>query len=108
MALITVADLRSVLGTGSLYADSDLQTVVDAADNLVEGIVDAASYTAAPAELHEAALAIAVDIWQSRTAPGGQAVAVDFTPSPYRMGRTLLQRVMGLLGPHLAVGSMIG
>lgn len=46
----------------------------------------------------EAVTAIAVDVFQSRVAPGGQTEAVDFTPGPYRMGRSLLTRVSGLLG----------
>jgi hypothetical protein len=33
MALTTVAELRSALGVGTLYADSTLQSVCDAADN---------------------------------------------------------------------------
>jgi hypothetical protein len=49
-------------------------------------------------EVREAALAVAVDIWQSRVAPGGQIEGIDFTPGPYRLGRSLYSRVSGLLG----------
>ena len=35
MALTTVAELRTALGVGSLYADATLQEVVDAADNVL-------------------------------------------------------------------------
>ena len=59
-------------------------------------------------EVREAALAIAVDIFQSRVAPGGQTEAVDFTPGPYRLGRSLLTRVSGLLGRWMDTGSMVG
>jgi hypothetical protein len=59
-------------------------------------------------EVREAALAIAVDIFQSRVAPGGQTEAVDFTPGPYRMGRSLLSRVSGLLSRWVDTGSLIG
>ena len=59
-------------------------------------------------EVREAALAIAVDIFQSRVAPGGQIQAVDFTPGPYRLGRSLYTRVSGLLGRWLDTGSMVG
>ena len=56
----------------------------------------------------EAALTVAVDMWQNRLAPGGQPQAVDFTPSPYRMGRSTLQRVIFLLQPYLDVRGMVG
>jgi hypothetical protein len=59
-------------------------------------------------EVKEAALAIAVDIFQSRVAPGGQMEAVDFTPGPYRLGRSLITRVSGLLGRWMDTGSMVG
>jgi hypothetical protein len=66
-----------------------------------------AFYDAVP-EVREAALAIAVDIFQSRVAPGGQTEAIDFTPGPYRLGRSLISRVSGLLGRWLDPGSMVG
>jgi hypothetical protein len=66
-----------------------------------------AFYDAIP-EVREAALAIAVDIFQSRVAPGGQTEAIDFTPGPYRLGRSLITRVSGLLGRWLDPGSMVG
>ena len=59
-------------------------------------------------EIREAALAIAVDIWQSRVAPGGQITAVDFTPGPYRLGKSLYTRVSGLLARWIDTGSMVG
>jgi len=59
-------------------------------------------------EVREAALAIAVDVFQSRVAPGGQTEAIDFTPGPYRLGRSLLTRVSGLLGRWMDTGSMVG
>ena len=66
-----------------------------------------AFYDAIP-EVREAALAIAVDIFQSRVAPGGQTEAIDFTPGPYRLGRSLLTRVSGLLGRWMDTSSMVG
>ena len=59
-------------------------------------------------EIREAALAIAVDVFQSRVAPGGQTEAVDFTPGPYRLGASLKSRVSGLLGRWIDTGSMVG
>jgi hypothetical protein len=59
-------------------------------------------------EVREAALAIAVDIFQSRVAPGGQMQGIDFTPGPYRLGRSLFTRVSGLLGRWVETGSLVG
>ena len=49
---------------------------------------------------------VSVEIFQSRTAPGGQIEGVDFAPTPFRMGRSLYNRVSGLLGPLVDVGSI--
>jgi hypothetical protein len=65
-------------------------------------------YYANVPEVREAALAIAVDMWQSRVAPGGQLEAVDFTPGPYRLGRSLLSRVSGLLSRWIETASLVG
>jgi len=55
-----------------------------------------------------AALLISVDIWQSRQVSSTGGVSPDFTPSPYRMGNTLLARVRGLIAHALDPRSMIG
>jgi len=84
---------------------SDPQPVIPAAEVYLESARE--FYDNVP-EVREAALAIAVDIFQSRVAPGGQTEGVDFTPGPYRLGRSLLSRVSGLLGRWLEPGTMVG
>jgi len=59
-------------------------------------------------EVREAALAIAVDVFQSRQAPGGQINAIDFTPGPYRLGKSLFTRVSGLLARWVDTGTLVG
>ena len=192
MSTTTVAELRSALGVGTLYADSVLQSVCDAADdvllpflwtnvlpvsghsnngtagllyfndyvhdvfyigqaitvtgcgsafngsktinavneksieittthaaNVVKtfhpvnpyGQVAATNYTdySTKPAVQEASLMISIDIWQSRQAPSSGGVSIDgYTPSPYRMGNTLLARVRGLLAPYLDPRSMVG
>jgi len=191
MSLTTVAELRTALGVGSLYADAVLQEVCDAADNVllpflwnnytfnvghsntttegtlyfdqsikdvfyvgqtvtisgngaphngskaITGMSDKSityAVTGTPAEqprhtvapfgqvsvtatvdyttipaIQEASLMISIDIWQSRQAPSSGGVSIDgYTPSPYRMGNTLLARVRGLLAPYLSPNSMVG
>ena len=75
------------------------------------GMVTADTYldpSTVPA-IQEAALMISIDIWQSRQAPSSGGVSIDgYTPSPYRMGNTLLARVRGLLAPYLDPRSMVG
>jgi hypothetical protein len=192
MSLTTVAELRTALGVGTLYADAVLQEVCDAADNVLlpfiwanttplighsntattgtsyfdinvrdsfyvgqtvnisgsgskhngsktitavgdysivyaisgnnntpapyhpvnpYGTVAAETYLdpAAVPSIQEASLMIAIDIWQSRQAPSSGGVSIDgYTPSPYRMGNTLLARVRGLIAPYLDPRSMVG
>lgn len=186
MALVTVTELKSVLGVGSLYPDADLTQVCSAADAVVRSYLvnnnkQITHYTTAnnvgfvfTAEPHglevgesititgvstafnatftittvgymfvgfvltgtdflprqcnpygtlvgptqfvadnvpackEAALTIAVDMWTNRVAPGGQPQGVDFQPSPWRMGRSLMARVSGLLAPYMNTGGLVG
>ena len=58
--------------------------------------------------VRQATLMVAVDVFNARTVPGGQAQGIDFTPGPYMMGRSIISKVMGLIGRYRDVGSMIG
>ena len=71
-----------------------------AADTYVDYTLDSA--------VQEAALMISVDIWQARQVSSTGGVSPDFTPSPYRMGNTLLARVRGLLAHAISPNSMVG
>ena len=71
-----------------------------AGDTYVDWTLDAA--------VQEAALMISVDIWQARQVSNSGGVSPDFTPSPYRMGNTLLARVRGLIAHALNPRSMVG
>ena len=191
MALITLSELKSVLGIGDIYADSVVQAVADSAENIIlsylifddvainavsltnnvarfycydntfavgqaltvtkcgapfdgsrtvtkEGVDEygvtffeaaitnaditkrkviptgravltsqATLYDTTP-EVREAALAVACDIWITRTGTLGQQ-GVDFqSPAPYRLGRSMLTRVSGLLGKHLDTRGYLG
>ena len=66
------------------------------------------TYSTIPS-VREASLMICIDIFQSRQAPSSGGVSIDgYTPSPYRMGNTLLARVRGLIAPYLDPRSMVG
>ena len=71
-----------------------------AADTYVDWTTDAA--------VQEAALMIAVDIWQARQVSSTGGSSPDFTPSPYRMGNSLLARIRGLIAHALDPNSMVG
>ena len=60
------------------------------------------------ASIESAIYAVSIEVFQSRTAAGGQIEGVDFASSPYRMGRSLLNRVIGLLGNYIDEGTMVG
>ena len=70
-------------------------------------LVGAATYVGNP-NVESAVLATGVEIFQSRTAAGGQIEGIDLTITPYRLGRSLFNRISGLLGPYLDVEAMIG
>jgi hypothetical protein len=60
-------------------------------------------------EVREATTLIAVDIYQSRQLSNAGGVSPDgFTPSPYRMGNTLLARVRGLIANYLNPNGLVG
>ena len=102
---ITAVDSKSFSITTTHTSDNPVHTVAPYGTAAAETYVD---YTAIPA-IQEASLMISIDIWQSRQAPSSGGVSIDgFTPSPYRMGNTLLARVRGLLAPYLDPRSMVG
>lgn len=187
MSLNTVAEFKAVLQVGNLYADALLQDILDAADNIVLGLVTKNQYAAvahartsnvntiwvdrphdfyvgltvniagcgshfngsktitkvseysfsfaqSPSqsdytkhnivpsgtvtaeqyvdyadvpEVCAAAMAVASDIFMTRQNTIGQQ-GIDFQPAPYKLGRGLAQRVMGLLGKWVDVRSMVG
>lgn len=59
-------------------------------------------------ECRQGALMIGVDIWNARQSASGQAQSVDFNPGPYRMGRSLLSRVVGLVSAQRDTNGMVG
>ena len=65
-------------------------------------------YSVIPA-IREAAMIIAVDIWQARQVSQTGGVGMDgVSASPYRMGYQLINRVRGLIQPYSAPSSLVG
>ena len=186
MALITLSELKAVLGIGDIYADAIVQEVADSAENILLSLLTKNQYAIVARErvgtlatlytdrvndfyvgqtittegcgahfngshtitkrteysfsfittsgtnpkqavvpygfardtefvdydlipeVRQAALAIAADIWITRTGTLGQQ-GVDFqSPAPYRLGRSLFTRVSGLLGKWMDTRGMVG
>jgi hypothetical protein len=109
MALVTGQELADALDLDyDAPIDDVLDQIAEAADDIVGSLITTAAYSAEPAACKEAALSVGVEIFQARTAAGGQAVATDFTPGPYRLSLWLTKRVMALLAPYLKIGGMVG
>jgi len=90
--------------TGQPQTATVKHVVVPRGEVAAETYVD---YATVP-EVREAAMMIAVDIWQARQASNAGGISPDFQPSPYRMGNTLMARVRGLIADYLAPGGLVG
>ena len=86
-------------------ADITFRPVIPAGVAYLSG-ADAATLYANTDAVEQAVTIVSVEIFQSVVAPGGQIEGVDFTPSPFRMGRSLQNRVIGLLGNYIDVSTM--
>lgn len=109
MALVTGQELADALDLDYVAPiDADLDQIAEASDDIVGSLITTAAHTAAPAACKEAALAVGVEIFQARTAAGGQAVATDFSPGAYRLSVWVTKRVMALLAPYLNMRGVVG
>jgi hypothetical protein len=86
-------------------ADITFRPVIPAGVAYLSG-ANAATLYATTDAVEQAVTIVSVEIFQSVVAPGGQIEGVDFTPSPFRMGRSLQNRVIGLLGNYIDVSTM--
>ena len=119
---------QSIVVTGLPSPFSDTVTIVEAALNYFTAAITNADvtlrasvpsgtatldgYSAADIyannqAIESAILAVSVEVFQSRIAAGGQIEGVDFSSTPYRMGRSLTNRVSTLLLPFLDVETIL-
>ena len=100
--------------TTSLLNDAAFSVAITNADVISKNVIPSGLATLSGASTYvgnsaveSAVLAVSVEVFQSRTAAGGQIEGVDFAPSPFRLGRSLFNRVSGLLGPYIDVETMV-
>jgi hypothetical protein len=102
-ATFTVTKVGDYYFTAALTnADVTKRAIVPNGTATLSGYSAATLYAANPA-IESAMYAVCIEIFQSRIAAGGQIEGVDFSATPYRMGRSLTNRVSALLQPYLDV-----
>jgi len=82
-------DWRNVIPNG-LAAENDLSQYADVA----------------PVE--SAVLTVSLDVFKARTSAGSTQQGLDFVPQPYILGRTIQNRIVGMLGAYIDVEALIG
>jgi hypothetical protein len=65
------------------------------------------SYATTPA-VREAAMILAVQIWQSRQVPNGGGMDLGMGPAPFQIGNSLMARIRSLIAPYQSPRSMVG
>jgi hypothetical protein len=99
----TVVSVTPYSFTAALTSSNvTLREIIPMGTATLQGYSAADLYATSPA-IESAILAVSVEVFQSRVAAGGQIEGVDFTGTPYRMGRSLTNRVSTLLMPFLDV-----
>jgi len=56
--------------------------------------------------VQSAVYTVSVNVFQARLSSGGQIEGVDFTSTPFKMGRSLFNTCVGLLGSYMDTESM--
>ena len=98
---------HTVATAGEFYFSAALTNAdVTLRESIPSGTATLSGYSAAEIyagndAIESAILAVSVEVFQSRVAAGGQIEGVDFASTPYRMGRSLTNRVSTLLYPYL-------
>lgn len=106
--LLTGEELADALELTYVGDEQTFDQVAAAADDIIAALLTPAAYELEPPACKEATLAVGIELFQARTAAGGQAVATDFSPGPYRLSVWLTKRVHALLAPYMNVAGMLG
>jgi hypothetical protein len=60
------------------------------------------------APVESAVLTVSLDVFKARTSAGSVQQGLDFVPQPYILGRTIQNRIVGMLGAYIDVEALIG
>lgn len=102
-ATVTVVDVSEYRFTAAITnANVTIREIIPMGSATLSGYSAADIYANTPA-IESAVLAVCTEVFQSRIAAGGEIQGVDFASTPYRMGRSLTNRVSTLLMPYLDV-----
>jgi hypothetical protein len=106
-ATVTVVKTEPYYFTAAITnANVTLRDLIPSGTATLSGYSAAEIYAGNDA-IESAILAVSVEVFQSRVAAGGQIEGVDFASTPYRMGRSLTNRVSTLLTPFLDVETVV-
>ena len=94
-----------VFTAAKINDDISFRQVIPAGVAYLSG-ANAASLYASTEAIEQAILVVSVEIMQSVTAPGNTSADLEFNPQPFVLGRSLQNRVMGLLSPYMDVETM--
>jgi hypothetical protein len=114
VVLIDGQELADVVQLSYATDTVTFDQVAEAADHILTSLLvttDAAGATIDHGNhswCREGAVAIATEMWQARTATGGQPVGLDFQPGPYRLSAWMTRRVQSVVGSCWAVRGMVG
>lgn len=117
---VVVTGCGDLNGTYTITADSlnayEFSVTVAEPDQVIYAVIpagfatlsgsSAAQLYANVAPIKNAILVVSVEIFQSITSPGNQIMGENAQPLPFQLGRSLTNRVIGLLGPYLDVETM--
>ena len=101
-------------GTRTVLADNLTSTTFSAsitnADIIEANVIPSGTATLSSASTYvgnaaveSAIYAVSVEVFQSRLSSGGSIEGVDFSITPYKLGRSLFNKVSGLLGQYMDV-----
>lgn len=89
-----------IFTASSAGSDVTVRPVIPYGTATLSGYSAADLYANTPA-VESAVYVVSTEIFQSRLSIGGQLEGVDFSPTPFRLGRSLLSRVQALLAPYI-------
>lgn len=110
MSLVDIDRLREVLDLSTeIISDEELENVATAIDEALSPLLTPGVDHESHQNCREAALGMAVQVWQSRHAPGGQMVGADLNivQTPHLLGAGLVWRFTGLLTPCMPLGGAV-